>query len=455
MEQQERLSSPKHKILLFTLLMGTILVPINSTMISIGLGSMAQSLHVSIGDITWLVTVYLLVMASVQPLSGKLNDMWGRKRTFISGAALFLLASVGCMTSANLPWLIVFRGLQALGGAVMAPAATALIRVNTSDQGTTRAFGIMSLVTGLGAAVGPLLGATLIDLGSWRWLFGVNVPVMTLCLGLSFFTIPESRGQNTSLDWIGSGLLLCVLLGGVLLLTGKVPTYVYTIALWLLIVILFTLRQRGTKHPLIPFAFFHKVQFILGNISILLSNFVMYTTILILPILLRLRYDRSLKEIGLLLLLFSVSMSIFSWIGATLSSKLTKPAVIGLAFSLNVAASLLYWFFLSIWDISTFWVLLLLLVFGGLAAGIGLVSMQTMSLEAVERADAGSASGIYSTFRYTGSILSSVAVAVFYHQVDIIFIAMAGLSLFGLLLIGGTRGLWPRRSPQAAAAPNR
>ncbi|WP_241716581.1 MFS transporter [Sulfoacidibacillus ferrooxidans] len=435
MEPKEPLSFSRRNLLLLTVMMGTILVPINSTMISIGLTSMAQDLHVSIASIAWLVTIYLLIMASIQPLSGKLNDTWGRKRTFIAGASLFLVASVGCIASDQLLWLIVFRAIQAMGGAVMYPAATALIRVNTSDRGMTHAFGILSLVTGLGAAVGPLLGAALIGLGSWRWLFGVNVPVMLACIALAFVAVPESHGKRTRIDWGGSGLLLGVLLGGVLMLTGEVQVSVYAVIGWTLLVGWFALRQKKTEYPLIPFVFFRKVRFTVGNVSILLSNFVMYATILTLPIFLRQRQDMSLQEIGLLLLVFSISMSVCSWLGSAAATRVGKPALIGLGFGMNIVSSMFYWLILRVWMVQDAWIFSALLIFGGASAGVGIVSMQTMSLESVPREDAGSASGIYSTFRYVGSILSSVAVALFYHQVDVIFFAMASLSAIGALLI--------------------
>lgn len=435
MEPKEQLSSSQHNLLLFALLIGTVLVPINSTMISIGLTPIAKELHVHIAAIAWLVTVYLLVMASTQPLAGKLNDILGRKRTFLAGASIFMLAAMGCMVSEKLWVLIVFRGLQALGGAVMTPAASALVRVNMHKEAMNRAFGMMSLVLGLGAAIGPILGATLLSLGSWRWLFGVNVPMMMVCIVAVILVIPESRGQSVAIDWIGAGLLLCGLLGAVFIVTRKVLTGWYAMVAWGIVVLTFIFQQKRTKHPLFPFSFFRDSRFIVGNVSIFLSNFTMYVTILILPIFLKQRYGLSLNQVGVLLLVFSLTMSVSSWLGSRLTTRIEKASTIGMGFVFGFISSLLFWLCLTVWSIDAEWILLGLAIFGGIAAGIGIVSMQTMSLESVPKADAGSASGIYSTFRYTGSILSSVAVALFYHQVDVIFLSMAGLSLCGALLI--------------------
>lgn len=421
--------------MLASLLIGTILVPINSTMISVALTPMAQNLHVQIPDITWLVTVYLLVMASVQPLSGKINDAWGRKRTFIAGSLLFLIASIGCMYARNLETLTIFRGIQALGGAIMTPASSALIRVNLPDKWMGRAFGIMSLVMGLGAAVGPMIGAELIGFVGWRWLFGVNIPFMVACIVLAMIVIPESRGESSYIDWAGSILLLCSLSGGALMLTEKLPLAWYWILLWFMVVVSFFIWQNKTKHPVIQFKFFRDVRFTVANLSILFCNFTMYATLLIMPIFLKQRFSISLDKVGFFLFIFALSMSLTSGFGAAIAERIGQAATIGIGFACAFVSSGLYWLCLCVWVLHSTGLLIGLFIFGGLAAGIGVVSMQTMSLKSVAKPDSGSASGIYSTFRYIGSILSSVMIALFNNHVSIIFTAMVCVSAVGGLLI--------------------
>ncbi|MCL6452204.1 MAG: MFS transporter [Alicyclobacillus sp.] len=437
---------------MFSLLMGTVLVPINSTMISVALTPMAEELHVSIAGVTWLVTVYLLMMACVQPVSGKINDRWGRKRTFIGGMAIFLTASIGCMAANSLALLVVFRAIQALGGAAMMPAAPALVRVNWTDQRLARALSVMSLVLGLGAAVGPLMGAALLDLGSWRWIFAVNLPFAATSLVVGAALLPESYGKRAAVDWGGALLLLGTLLGGVLLLTGKVPVRWYVVLPWLAWIATFIAWQRKIKHPLIRFGLFRNIGFSVANVSILLCNFTMYATLLVTPMVLHERFGVSTNAIGVYLFVFSLSMSALSGAGAHLAERVGHPRAIGLGFAAALLNSLLFWLCLSVWHLHSQGVLFGLFVLGGASAGAGIVSMQTLSLQAVAKADSGSASGLYSTFRYTGSVLASMVIAWFHSASAVVFLAMAGMSALGTLVILATQRTIGSRDRSAAVS---
>lgn len=436
MGQKERLLlNLKERLLLFSLLMGIVLVPINSTMISVALSPLADSLHVPLSAITWLVTVYLLVMASVQPLSGKMNDLWGRKRIFLSGVALFLVASFGCMIGHSLIAIIIFRALQAMGGAAMTPAASALIRVNWPEHRLDRTLSIMSLVLGLGAALGPILGAALLNLGSWRWLFAVNIPFAVMSFMVGYFVIPESRGKAAVVDWLGALFLLGSLLGGVLFVMKKIPFMWSSALLWIVWMALFFRRQQTTQYPLIQLKLFRNIGFTVANLSILLSNFTMYATLLITPIVLENRFQVSLRSVGMYLFIFSLSMSILSGAGARLSLRMGPIGAIGTSFAAAVLSSLFFWVCLSMMKIDSIPLWVILFILGGAASGAGIVSMQTLSLKSVDKTDSGSASGVYSTFRYMGSILASVVIASYYEHTAVVFLGMAGMSLIGLMMV--------------------
>ena len=128
------MSSRKEWALIVSLLLGAILVPINSTMIAVALSSISHTYNESIASITWVVTVYLIVMAVTQPIAGKLGDMYGNKTMYLWGVGLFLIASLGCALSPSLLLLIVFRALQAVGGALLTPNSIAIIRHVVSEN---------------------------------------------------------------------------------------------------------------------------------------------------------------------------------------------------------------------------------------------------------------------------------------------------------------------------------
>lgn len=142
------MSSRKEWALIVSLLLGAILVPINSTMIAVALSSISHTYNESIASITWVVTVYLIVMAVTQPIAGKLGDMYGNKTMYLWGVGLFLIASLGCALSPSLLLLIVFRALQAVGGALLTPNSIAIIRHVVSEKRLPKVFGFFGLGAG-------------------------------------------------------------------------------------------------------------------------------------------------------------------------------------------------------------------------------------------------------------------------------------------------------------------
>lgn len=150
------MGSKKEWALIVSLLLGAILVPINSTMIAVALSSISRSFSESIASITWVVTVYLIVMAVTQPIAGKLGDMYGNKKMYLWGVGLFLIASLGCALSPSLFLLIFFRALQAAGGALLTPNSIAIIRHVVSEKRLPKVFGFFGLGAGLGAALDRL-----------------------------------------------------------------------------------------------------------------------------------------------------------------------------------------------------------------------------------------------------------------------------------------------------------
>ncbi|MBD0378794.1 MFS transporter [Paenibacillus sp. WST5] len=207
----------------------------------------------------------------------------------------------------------------------------------------------------------------------------------------------------------------------------------WTIAILALTVFLFIWQERRCKEPLIQFALFKIRMFISANVAILLSNAIMYSTILVMPVLLQKEYDYSVQSVGILLFIFSFAMSACSWFGGALSERLGKKRLVLLSFAVSCAALL---GFLGIYWYPTFPYIALVLLIGGIGSGMGTPSMQTASLQAVPKDVSGVASGIFSTFRYIGGIAASVMVSLFidYHE---LFYSLLAVALAGLLVSGG------------------
>mgnify|MGYP003489152496 FL=1 len=404
-----RLAINKQTLAIIAILTGTFLVPVNSTMITIGLASITETFSTTLTNVSWVVTIYLIIMIVTQPIAGKLGDMYGNRNMFLIGLALFLIASIVCIYAQNLTMLIIGRAIQAIGGALISPNGTAILRFITPKEQLAKVFGLFGFSMSIGAAIGPLLGAFLINTWDWHSTFWINIPLATLSLVCSYKFLPIiDRRKNTALDLLGSALLTMFLATVVLLVTYSLYSNLW---MWLIIVIsfvLFVYREKTYTHPLIDFALFKQMSFTSANLFILLNNGIMYSTLLLMPIILAIDHHFTMTEIGLLLFVFSVSISIFSWIGGNIDQKLGRANTIGLSFCCSALALCLYSLLPSSESLV---VAASILFFSGIGSGLGVPSMQAASLQAVEKEKSGVASGIYSTFRYIGSTAASVMIS--------------------------------------------
>jgi EmrB/QacA subfamily drug resistance transporter len=172
------------------------MVVLDATIVNVALPSIQRGLHFSAANLQWVVNAYTLIFGGFLLLGGRAADLIGRKRLFMAGIALFSLASLLNGLAQSPTMLIVGRGLQGLGAALLSPAALSIITTTfTETQERTRALGVWSAIAAGGGAVGLLLGGALTDLTSWPWIFIVNVPVGVFTLVATLRSVPESRPE--------------------------------------------------------------------------------------------------------------------------------------------------------------------------------------------------------------------------------------------------------------------
>ncbi|HEX5191576.1 MAG TPA: MFS transporter [Solirubrobacteraceae bacterium] len=197
------------------------MVVLDITVVNIALPSVQRGLHFSSANLQWVVNGYTLIFGGFLLLGGRAADLLGRKRLFVAGVVLFSAASLLNGLAQSSGMLIVGRGLQGLGGALVSPAALAIITTTFTDASErTKALGIWSAIAASGSAVGLLLGGALTDLASWRWVFFVNVPVGIVTVLLALRYIAESRLENVRRSYD---------LGGAVTVTGGLVVIVYAI----------------------------------------------------------------------------------------------------------------------------------------------------------------------------------------------------------------------------------
>src|SRR5438477_701457 len=195
---------------------GLFMIMLDNTVVNVALPTMQRDLHVSVSQLEWVVIAYALTFASLLITGGKLADLYGRRRIFVFGLAIFTLSSLACGLAPSAGYLIGARAVQGVGAALMNPATLSIIVATFPPKQRGTAIGIWAGVSALALAIGPLGGGLIVDNLNWNWIFFVNVPVGIVAIVVSQFFIPESRdtSHEQSIDLPGlltSGLALFAL----------------------------------------------------------------------------------------------------------------------------------------------------------------------------------------------------------------------------------------------------
>ena len=402
-----------------TVALGTVLAPLNSTMIAVALPGIMDDFDIGVSSASWLITGYLILMASLQPVTGKIGDRLGRRPLVIGGLAAFGIASMAASFAPNLGWLLFFRMMQAVSGAFILPNGAALMREVVPESRRGREFGIIGAAVGMAAAFGPPLGGILAAFGGWQSIFYVNVLVIVPALYLAITKLPKTRPQARKSGFdLGAVAMLPAMLVGLVMVISLVGTgagpgmgVALPIAVGVAVAALlvaFVLWELRHPDPVIQPRFFRIREFAAANAGVGLGNMAMYTMLISVPLLITARYGDSLLKAGFILIALSVASIVVAPFGGRLSDRLGRriPAVVGhLAMVAGVLPMALAG---SEVGIPT-------LVFGLALIGVGLgltgASIQATAVESIPARHAGSASGTLSTSRYLGSIMGAALLA--------------------------------------------
>src|SRR5437764_3574153 len=195
--------------------LGTFMLLLDITIVNVALPQIQAELHATFSDLQWVIDAYALTLAALLLTTGSLADLYGRRRLYLIGLAVFTGASALCGAAQNSLMLELSRGLQGVGGATMFAVSLALLASAFRGKDRGIAFGVWGAITGLAVAVGPIVGGVLVTGLSWRWIFFVNLPIGVLALVLTVMRVRESRDPGARRpDWAGfvlfSGALACL-----------------------------------------------------------------------------------------------------------------------------------------------------------------------------------------------------------------------------------------------------
>ena len=246
-------------------ILGSSMAFIDSTVVNVALPALQSALRANMSDLQWVVESYALFLAALLLVGGSLGDLYGRRRIFATGVAIFSVSSALCGLAFSIRQLIVARALQGIGGALLVPGSLALISANFSEEKRGRAIGTWSGFTSITAAIGPVLGGWFTEHGSWRWVFFINVPIGLAVLGIALWKVPESKSGNKGqkLDWLG-GLLAALSLGGIVfsLIESAAAAGVFG----LIVLIGLLCWEARSSSPMIPLRLFRSRDFLGANL---------------------------------------------------------------------------------------------------------------------------------------------------------------------------------------------
>lgn len=246
---------------------------LDATIVNIALPEIGSDLDAGVTSLQWVLTGYLLSLASLILLGGALGDLFGRRRIFLVGTAWFAAASLLCGAAPNVGTLIAARILQGVGGALLTPGSLAIIQATFRESDRAAAVGAWSGLGGVAGAIGPFLGGALVDGPGWRWAFLMNLPVAAVVLVTARAAVPETRGRpgSATLDVRGAALAVVALAAGTWALTeagrrgwgdgGVVLAAVVSVAS----ATVFVVHVRRTPDALVPPRLFRNRTFTVVN----------------------------------------------------------------------------------------------------------------------------------------------------------------------------------------------
>jgi EmrB/QacA subfamily drug resistance transporter len=376
------------------------------TIVNVALPKIAHGLKASFSDIQWVVDAYALTLAALLLTSGALADLLGRRLIFSIGLGLFALASLLCALAPTALFLILARGGQGVGGAIMFSTSLALLAQEFHGRERGTAFGIWGATTGAAVAIGPLVGGALTDGLGWQSIFYINVPIGIAAMALTLARVPESRDPAGSrIDWIGTATFTVALFLLVLaLIRGNAegwgsPLIVSLLTGSVVLLALFVYSQFAQENAMFDLSLFRKPTFDGAGVVAFAISASMFSMFLYLTIYLQTILNLSPFQAGLRFLPTTLVM----FVVAGVSGNLVARVPVRLLLSLGLACIGTGLLLMSGLNASSHWTALLagFIVAG---AGVGLVNpaLASTAIGVVTPQRSGMASGINSTFRQVG-----------------------------------------------------
>jgi DHA2 family multidrug resistance protein len=313
-------TSATRVVIMVAVMLGTLMQMIDSSIVNVAIPTMMGNLGVTLSQISWVTTGYILANVVVLPMTGWLSSVFGRRRYLAGSMALFTVASVACGASHSLGMLVFFRIVQGIGGAALMSTAQATLMEIFPPQQIAAVQAVFGIGIMLGPSIGPTLGGWITDNFSWPWIFYINLPIGAIAVVMTLLFMHDSRherGRGSGIDWAGI-LFLAVGLGCLQTLLEKgtsedwfESTLITRLAVGAALgLILFVYWELRARHPVVNLRILRHRSFTAGNVFGLVLGFGLFGGIFILPVYLQNLRHYTAMQSGLILLPSAVAAAL-------------------------------------------------------------------------------------------------------------------------------------------------
>ncbi len=388
---------------------GELMIVLDTTVVNVALPSIRADLGFTESSLVWVVNAYMLTYGGFLLLGGRLGDLYGTRRLFIGGTALFTLASLVCGLAGSQALLVVARAVQGLGGAVVSSIALSIImNLFTGTAERAKAMGIYGFVCAGGGSLGVLLGGGLTSALSWHWVFLVNLPIgVAVMLACAALLARDGQGESGPLDVAGAVLITAALLFAVY---GIVNGPRALLAIAALLLALFLVVESRVRHPLMPLRLFRVRSIAVGNVVGALWAAAMFAWFFIAALYLQVVLGYDAFRVGLAFLPSNLIMAAFS-IGLSAMVVMRFGLRAPIAVGLGLAAAGLALFAVAPVD-GNFWIHVLPgMLLLGIGCGLALNPVMLAVMNDVDPGESGLASGVANTAFMMGGALGLAVLA--------------------------------------------
>lgn len=401
------------KILLIGLIIAMFFSALDGTIVGTAMPKIVGDLG-GLSLMTWLTTSYLLTSTAVVPIAGKLADLLGRRSVYVAGLIIFMAASALCGIANNMTELIIYRGIQGIGGGVMMPMAMIVIGDMFTGKERAKFQGIFGGLYGLASVIGPQIGGWIVDSLNWKWVFYINLPVgiiatIFIALGL------KGRKNTGPINFDIAGMVTMIVGVVSLLLALSLGGVDYAWDSWQIIglfvlavvgIVSFVIVETKAKEPILPMHFFKNRTFVTLNLIGFFMTIAMFGAIMFVPFFMQGIVGVSATESGTIMTPMMITMIITSIIGGQLVFKIgIKPQIIAGMFVMAIGL-----FLLSTLDMDSS-KLIATTFMGVIGLGLGLV-MPTITLALQESFDKSELGVVTSSSQFFRSIGGTFGVTV-------------------------------------------